>query len=73
MSPELLKRGTHSPVPGRVRMNLMILCLLILDHVWSDETLLTMCVLHSVSQNDLLQFMWHTPCVKVNEKLLGYS
>jgi len=43
--PELMKPGTHGPVSGEVRMNLIILCLLILDHVWSDETLLAMHVL----------------------------
>lgn len=68
--PELLKPGTHGPETGKVRASLLVLCLLILDHTGSDETLLSICVLQSLPIDDFL-FIWHIPCVKVNDKLLG--
>lgn len=70
VSPELLKLGTHSSETGKARVSLSVLCLLILDHAGSYETLLSISVQQSLPIDDFL-FMWHTPCVKVNDKLLG--
>lgn len=53
---ELLKHGTPHSVPGKLRINLMILCILVLDRAWRSETFLSMRVLQSFSQDDL-QFM----------------